>query len=62
MLSVVVGVSWAISQPINVTENDGLKVRLSGKAFGIYANPIAIGVVCTASTAADVEPGTQFKK
>ena len=57
MLSVVVRVNWTISQPINVTEGDGVEVRLSGEAFGIYANPIAIGVVCTESTAADVKPG-----
>ena len=40
-----------------MTEGDGVEVRLSGKAFGIYGNPIAIGVVCTESTAADVKPG-----
>ena len=57
LLFVDVGVNWTISQPINVTEGDGVEVRLSGEAFGIYANPIAIGVVCTESTAADVEPG-----
>ena len=55
MLSVVVRVNWTISQTINVTEGDGVEVRLSGEVFGMYANPIAVGVVCTAST--DVEPG-----
>ena len=60
LLSVVVRVNWTISQTINVTEGDGVEVRLSGKAFGIYANPIAIGVVCSetvANVATDLEPG-----
>ena len=53
----VIRVNWTISQPINVTEGDNVTVRLSGEAFGIYAYPIAIGVVCAEMIAADVEPG-----
>ena len=43
-----------------MTEGDGVTVRLSGEAFGIYANPIAIGVICSetvANVATDLEPG-----
>ena len=36
-----------ISQSITVMEGDGMEVRLRGKAFGLYANPIEIGVICT---------------
>ena len=36
-----------ISQSITVMEGDGVEVRLRGKAFGLYANPIEIGVICT---------------
>ena len=49
-----------MSGPIRVTEGDGVKVRLSGEAFGIYAYPIAIGVVCSetvANVATDLDPG-----
>ena len=34
-----------------------MEVRLSGEAFGVYANPIAVGVICTETIALDVEPG-----
>ena len=57
LFSSVVRVNWTISQPINVTEGDNVTVRLSGEAFGIYANPIAIGVICAEVIATDVEPG-----
>ena len=57
LFSSVVRVNWTISQPINVTEGDNATVRLSGEAFGFYANPIAIGVICAEVIAADVEPG-----
>ena len=40
-----------------MTEGDNVTVRLSGKAFGFYANPIAIGVICAEVIATDVEPG-----
>ena len=45
-LSTVVEVNFTISQPIMVTEGDAVKVRLRGEAFGFYANPIEIGVIC----------------
>ena len=57
MFSSVVRVNWTISQPINVTEGDNVTVSLSGEAFGIYANEIAIGVICADVIATDVEPG-----
>ena len=57
LFSLVVRVNWTISQPINVTEGENVTVRLSGEAFGIYANPIAIGVICAEVIATDVEPG-----
>ena len=57
LFSSVVLVNWTISQPINVTEGDNVTVRLSGEAFGIYANPIAIGVICAEVISTDVEPG-----
>ena len=53
----VVHVNWTISQLINVTEGGNVTVRLSGEAFGIYANPIAIDVICAEVIATDVEPG-----
>lgn len=37
--------------------NQTVTVKLSGEAFGIYANPIAIGVDCSETIATDVEPG-----
>ena len=57
LFSSVVRVNWTISRPINVTEGDGVNVSLSGEAFGFYANPIAIGVICAEVIATDVEPG-----
>ena len=53
----VVQVNFTVSRAISVTE--GAVVRLSGEAFGIYANEIVIGVECseTTSTGTDVEPG-----
>ena len=53
----VIIVNWTISQLINVTEGEGVEVRLSGEALGHYANPISIGVVCTESISTGVEPG-----
>ena len=29
-----------------MTEGDGVSVTLRGEAFGLYANPIEIGVIC----------------
>ena len=56
----VVYVNWTISEAVKVTEGDGVEVHLSGEAFGIYANPITIGVVCSATVAnaaTDLDPG-----
>ena len=57
LFSSVVRVNWTISRPITVTEGDNVTVSLSGEAFGLYANPIAIGVICAEVIATDVEPG-----
>ena len=57
LFSSVVLVNWTISQPNNVTEGDNVTVGLSGAAFGFYANPIAITVICAEVNANDVEPG-----
>ena len=57
LFSSVVRVNWTISRPINVTEGDNVTVSLSGEAFGLYANPIAIGVICAEVIATDVVPG-----
>ena len=53
-------VNWTLSEAVKVTEGDGVEVHLSAEAFGIYANPISIGVVCTeivANAATDLDPG-----
>ena len=39
-------VNFTTSQPREVTEGDGVSVTLRGKAYGLYANPIEIGVFC----------------
>ena len=55
--SPVVSVNWTIAQPIEVTEGYEVEVRLRAQAFGLYENPIEIGVVCAAATSTGVEPG-----
>lgn len=57
MFSAVVLIKWTISDAIKVTEGEGVEVTLSGEAIGIYANNIAIGVVCAETIATDVQPG-----
>ena len=52
---VVIRVNFTTSRAITVTEGD--VVRLRGRAFGVYANPVAIGVDCSETIATDVEPG-----
>ncbi len=42
----VVEVSWIISEPIEVREGEGVRLELFAQAFGLYATPKAIGVVC----------------
>ena len=62
----VIEASWIISEPIQVTEGerhagrDGevILLELYAQAFGLYASPIAIGVVCAEVIAAGVPPGT----
>ena len=51
-----VEVHWTTSGTIPVTEGDGVEVRLSGQAIGLYANPIAIGFICTDGIATGIEP------
>ena len=34
-----------------------MEVRLRGEAFGIYANPIVIGVICAAASTPGVAAG-----
>ena len=42
----VVEVSWIISKPIEVREGEGVRLELFAQAFGLYATPIEVGVVC----------------
>ena len=59
----VVDVSWIISEPIEVTEGerdeDGnlILLELYAQAFGLYASPIEIGVLCAEVIVAGVPPG-----
>ena len=52
----VVEVSWIISEPIEVREGEGVRLELFAQAFGLYATPIEIGVVC-AEAIVGVYPG-----
>ena len=61
----VIEVSWIISEPIEVTEaereegRDGelILLELFAQAFGLYATPIKIGVVCAEVITTGVPPG-----
>ena len=53
----VVEVSWIISEPIEVTEGEIATPELFGQAFGVYATPIQIGVVCTEAISTNLPPG-----
>ena len=53
----VVEVSWIISEPIEVKEVDINPPELFAQAFGVYAIPIEIGVVCAEVIATGVPPG-----
>ena len=44
--STVVEVSWILSIPIEVREGEGVRLERFAQAFGLYATPIEIGVVC----------------
>ena len=52
-------VNWTISEPRQVTEGDEreMEVRLRAAAFGVYANPIQIGVVCAPTRVSGVPAG-----
>ena len=39
-------INWTISETIEVIEGDDVEVTLTAQAFGFYANPIEIGVIC----------------
>ena len=45
-LPTVIEVNFTTSLPQEVTEGDAVSVTLRSEAFGIYANPIEIGVIC----------------
>ena len=55
----VVEVSWIISEPIEVREGEGVRLELFAQAFGLYATPIEIGVVC-AEIIGRVPPGADI--
>ena len=57
--SPVIEVNWTISEPIEREEGDGVLVRLRGEAFGIYANPVQIGVVCKPTQVTGVPAGRE---
>ena len=40
-----------------MTEGEGVRLELFAQAFGVYATPIEIGVVCAEVIAAGVPPG-----
>ena len=53
----VVEVSWIISEPIQIREGEGARLELFAQAFGLYASPVEIGVVCAEVIAIGVPPG-----
>ena len=55
--STVVEVSWILSIPIEVREGEGVRLELFAQAFGLYATPIEIGVVCAGVSATGVPSG-----
>ena len=61
LFSVVIEVNWTISETIEVTEGNGVEVSLTAQAFGLYANPIAIGVVCTETVITGEVSGMEAK-
>ena len=52
-------VNWTISRPIQRNESDGVEVRLRGEAFGIYANPVQVGVICAPTQVTGVPAGRE---
>ena len=57
--SPVIEVNWTTSEPQQVTEGDIPEVRLRAEAFGLYANPIQIGVVCAPILTTGVPAGRE---
>ncbi len=53
----VINVSWIISEPIEVTEGEGVRLELFAQAFGLYAIPVEIGVVCAGDIVAGEPAG-----
>ena len=53
-------VNWTISEPIEVTEGDGVEVSLRAEVFGVYANPVQIGVVCAPTQVTGVPAGREL--
>ena len=56
-LPTVVEVNFTTSQPQEVREGDGMSVTLRGEAFGLYTNPIEIGVICAPVDVSGVPAG-----
>ncbi len=54
----VVEVSWIISEQIEVREGEGARLELFAQAYGLYATPIEIGVVCAQVIVGHIIPGT----
>ena len=52
-----VEVSWIISEPIEVREGEGARLELFAQAFGVYATPIEVDVVCAGVDVTGVPPG-----
>ena len=57
MFLAVILVNWTVSDTISVIEGDVLTVEFFGEAFGLYAIPITIGVVCTETVSTNVISG-----
>ena len=53
----VIEVSWIISETIEVIEGARDPPELYAQAFGVYASPIEIGVVCAEVISTGVPPG-----
>ena len=60
MFPAVIRVNWTVSDPITVIEGEGVTVELFGEAFGLYATPIAIGVVCAETVSTNVISGERI--
>ena len=60
MFPAVILVNWTVSDPISVIEGEGVTVELLGEAFGSYATPIAIGVVCAEPVFTYVKSGKRI--